>query len=322
MNSQWYYTRDRKSKIGPVSVDVLRQLAQCGQLLPTDMVQEVGSGRWTTATLVPGLSFPPSMPYQAPARQVVPSSPGTSSAFNTEAIKKWWAGLKPAAKGGVVAGVLSLFCCTCLVPVGMIGGGGRSEVAYQTSKPGKEGEKNGQPSQKGEPGQEDKSLNLLNGPLPIAPFIAALQSTRNLKLLSPDDGYEVYGSQVAASSLFKAVEGRFAKPYRYHIGRMSGSYKQELAVILLQAGPNKQLVGLLIAHDFDRTNPDAKSNDHNSVILLVENSLLPGCEYRKHFRANIPQILGNGAEMTCGKASVITGFVGKELQVQITYAGQ
>jgi hypothetical protein len=54
--ADWYYTKDGKQQ-GPVSSSQLRQLAQSGQLLPTDMVFKEGGTEWKLASSVSNL-FP------------------------------------------------------------------------------------------------------------------------------------------------------------------------------------------------------------------------------------------------------------------------
>jgi len=46
MASEWFYTRDGKSKAGPVASAQLKALARSGQLLPTDMVWKEGMAQW------------------------------------------------------------------------------------------------------------------------------------------------------------------------------------------------------------------------------------------------------------------------------------
>jgi len=57
MASEWFYTRDGKSKAGPVSSAQLLVLARSGQLLPTDMVWKEGMAQWMPASRIKRL-FP------------------------------------------------------------------------------------------------------------------------------------------------------------------------------------------------------------------------------------------------------------------------
>jgi hypothetical protein len=60
MANQWYYSRAGK-KEGPVSSQQLKQLAECGDLRPTDHVWKEGMAQWTPASRIKGL-FPPPGP--------------------------------------------------------------------------------------------------------------------------------------------------------------------------------------------------------------------------------------------------------------------
>ena len=55
--AQWYYARDGK-KGGPVSAQYLKEKAQSGQLLPTDLLWKDGLKDWVAAGTLPGLKFP------------------------------------------------------------------------------------------------------------------------------------------------------------------------------------------------------------------------------------------------------------------------
>jgi hypothetical protein len=80
MASEWFYTRDGKTKIGPVSWVQLQELTKSGQLLPTDRVWKEGIAKWTSASEIKGLfstpnsSQPPPLPAALPwsAPPVVP----------------------------------------------------------------------------------------------------------------------------------------------------------------------------------------------------------------------------------------------------------
>ncbi|MGH9556867.1 MAG: GYF domain-containing protein [Terriglobales bacterium] len=43
MSQEWFYTKDGKTKVGPVSSAELQGLAKSGQLLPTDMILKQGT---------------------------------------------------------------------------------------------------------------------------------------------------------------------------------------------------------------------------------------------------------------------------------------
>jgi hypothetical protein len=83
MSSQWYITRDGKSKVGPYSSHQLRSFAKSGQLLHTDMVWKEGMAKWKKASEVKGLvfvGFPtlvqlPPLAVPASALQPAPTKP-------------------------------------------------------------------------------------------------------------------------------------------------------------------------------------------------------------------------------------------------------
>jgi hypothetical protein len=52
--ADWYYTKDGKQQ-GPVSSAQLRQLAQAGELQPTDMVFKEGASQWVAASTIANL---------------------------------------------------------------------------------------------------------------------------------------------------------------------------------------------------------------------------------------------------------------------------
>src|SRR4051812_32746808 len=54
--ADWYYAKDGE-RLGPVSSSALRQLAQAGTLLPTDMVFKEGGSQWVLASTINNL-FP------------------------------------------------------------------------------------------------------------------------------------------------------------------------------------------------------------------------------------------------------------------------
>jgi hypothetical protein len=54
---EWYYTKDGRTRVGPVATDQLRTLAESRALLPTDMVMREGMRRWLPAAKIKGL-FP------------------------------------------------------------------------------------------------------------------------------------------------------------------------------------------------------------------------------------------------------------------------
>jgi hypothetical protein len=61
--SRWYYTRDNKQRLGPVTPEQLRQFALSGAILPEDMVMPESGEKWVIASKVKGL-FPKAPPPQ------------------------------------------------------------------------------------------------------------------------------------------------------------------------------------------------------------------------------------------------------------------
>lgn len=55
MAQEWFYTKDGKTKIGPVSSTQLRALARARQIVSTDMVWQPGINKWTAAGAIKGL---------------------------------------------------------------------------------------------------------------------------------------------------------------------------------------------------------------------------------------------------------------------------
>ncbi len=103
----YYYTRDKKNRMGPVSVEQLRQMARDGELAPHDMVQKLGGGKWQPAETLPGL-------FSAQPSAISTSSPGPSSADKRK--------LSGAANAVVLAAVcLPFMCCTCTIPALLLG---------------------------------------------------------------------------------------------------------------------------------------------------------------------------------------------------------
>lgn len=78
MASEWFYTRDNKSKAGPVSSAQLQALAKSGQLKPTDMVWKEGMAKWMPASAIKGL-FNQATEAVTVKRRPVVSSASTST---------------------------------------------------------------------------------------------------------------------------------------------------------------------------------------------------------------------------------------------------
>src|SRR2546430_2007777 len=85
MEKGWYYMVNGQ-RVGPVSPEILKHLAETGRLLPTEMVWKEGMTRWAAAKKLKGLfpanktaagmvSPPPTLPAVQPAtKESVPES--------------------------------------------------------------------------------------------------------------------------------------------------------------------------------------------------------------------------------------------------------
>jgi hypothetical protein len=149
MASEWFYTRDGKTKIGPVSSAQLQALANSGQLLPTDLVWKEGMARWTAASNINGLfswaadpaptSKQPQAPQPvaatAPVQGRKPHDPLHVLATGRPA--RWARRVWATVLGGLAVAGLSL--CVCVSPILCVGpfalwrGQG---AAQQDAKPG------------------------------------------------------------------------------------------------------------------------------------------------------------------------------------------
>jgi hypothetical protein len=123
----WYFTRDGK-KFGPYTAAQLKQYADSGQLLPTDLVWKEGMEGWKPASTVKGL-FAAQQPPSQPAAQAQPSgshgNPFESlAAPNTSPLtqaKNKWQGLSPRVKVGIIAGAVAVPLVLILLICGVIG---------------------------------------------------------------------------------------------------------------------------------------------------------------------------------------------------------
>src|SRR5262249_53475118 len=76
MTEQWYYASGSQ-QLGPVSTEVLRRLAETGELRPADLGWKEGMPNWTPAGLGRG-GFPEGAPAAAAAPTAVPPPGGAS----------------------------------------------------------------------------------------------------------------------------------------------------------------------------------------------------------------------------------------------------
>lgn len=101
MANQWFFVKDGR-RLGPYSIQRIRQLAASGVLQPTDMVQDGVTLKWLSAQDVPELFTP----RFAPAAPV----PASDVAAPKAAPRAPWSGPKlPAVVAIFIAG-LFLFC--------------------------------------------------------------------------------------------------------------------------------------------------------------------------------------------------------------------
>lgn len=128
--SDWYYTRDGKQKIGPLTTAQLRELARSGQLLPSDMVKREGMPKWEQAAHVKGLfdetdqaptvALPVAEPAEASRRPTAGRAPKAAVPLGrSRSGKDLWGKFNTLPKGlrygilGGSAGALLLFCFLC-----------------------------------------------------------------------------------------------------------------------------------------------------------------------------------------------------------------
>jgi hypothetical protein len=117
---EWYYTKDGRTRVGPVATDQLRKLVESRALLPTDMVMKEGMRLWLPAAKIKGLfregTAPAAVP--PPVREAVaergekqrtgdhtggPSIPPGSEASDPRLPSGQDATIKPALASGLIA---------------------------------------------------------------------------------------------------------------------------------------------------------------------------------------------------------------------------
>src|SRR5947209_6115220 len=92
MANEWHYTLNGQQAATPVTSAQLKQLAQSGQLQPTDMVWQDGMPNWVPASSIKGL-FTASRLGPDPARQTEAPAPAWGGAPAGAA----WGGAPPPA---------------------------------------------------------------------------------------------------------------------------------------------------------------------------------------------------------------------------------
>lgn len=102
---QWHYAHNGQ-KFGPVSDQQLKQLADSGQLLPTDLVWKKGMAEWVKAGQIKELFSGPSGNVPPPAPSTPQEQPIPAIVLSpTERAKGFWAGLTTFQKAFVVYGM-------------------------------------------------------------------------------------------------------------------------------------------------------------------------------------------------------------------------
>ena len=91
MTSTWYYSKDRRSKIGPVSSERLKQLAESGELARSHFVWKEGTEGWFPAAKVKGLFSQPASNKETPALvHEVPTEEARLSPANVNQVVASW----------------------------------------------------------------------------------------------------------------------------------------------------------------------------------------------------------------------------------------
>jgi hypothetical protein len=77
----WFYANQGK-KAGPYPTEAMKAMARRGELLPTAMVLQEGTGQWVQARSVAAFEFPPTnLNTSSPHASAVPSQSATGSTF-------------------------------------------------------------------------------------------------------------------------------------------------------------------------------------------------------------------------------------------------
>jgi hypothetical protein len=121
MHEEWYYTKDGKNRVGPVSSSDLQALARSGELGPTDLVWKEGMAQWTPASLIKDLFT-----------SVQPKSPAVTDVASVQ-VKARPTLLQSAEKGQAVIKIVSrlvlgsaVFISLLAALLAMLGFGGRT----------------------------------------------------------------------------------------------------------------------------------------------------------------------------------------------------
>lgn len=141
MAQEWFYTRDGKEKIGPLSSSALKGLARSGKLLPTDIVYKAGASHGKPAAKIKGL-FDTSEPDRLSAPASVPLTSHTrqehtdSGIFIVDPSPRKWSSTKATALTAIIAGgTAAAFLLSCLVCAGigqLVSGRPSGAISYNT----------------------------------------------------------------------------------------------------------------------------------------------------------------------------------------------
>ena len=83
--AEWYYARNNQ-RLGPVTLEQLKQLAASGQLSANDLVWKEGMANWAAASTIPGIFGAPAAPAAPPARSPAVASSGVSGTLPDEVV--------------------------------------------------------------------------------------------------------------------------------------------------------------------------------------------------------------------------------------------
>lgn len=140
MSAEWFYLKNRQN-LGPFNQDQLRQLAQQGKLLPSDLVWKNGMASWSPASSVPGL-LPEMKKAPGPAAPLPAASPNLDRDYQEILSQGWremvrdswqaWQGLNPVIKISAISATGLFLVLICLWIVFSRTGGGAAPVAVNS----------------------------------------------------------------------------------------------------------------------------------------------------------------------------------------------
>lgn len=142
--SRWYYTPDNRQRLGPVTLEELRQLALAETIRPDHMVLPEGGGKWRPAAEVKGLFSEPAVsrpPLSVPeAPKAPPPMPTTArGAPDVSTVQALATGLYPAQRNGWPRWIFAVIVFAILFLVAFVAGitfMGRRDVAPDAGEKG------------------------------------------------------------------------------------------------------------------------------------------------------------------------------------------